>query len=188
MLAEHHGLFREWTDSERLHRFVALKNKNYEHLNKFISNYDFLGVNTALMFVFGLDNSTGLPLVKSTKEHFTNGTLKIKPGQIRVAGDHADLITQIIDRRPEEHLIHHKKPMFLKALLLLVTHPNFDPKKLAKEIDKSSKGLESLTNWQETLERMVILYNGTSRTKKIKFDIIMDKLNKKRNRLRHGSI
>jgi len=188
VMAEHNGGFKDWGDGERLHRFIALKNKNYMLLYDLIRAYDFLNINTALMLLFGLDNETGQPLIKDIKKQFIDGMLKIRPVQTRKAMEHADTISQIIDRRAEDHLRHAKKSSFLRALYLLITHENFDGKKLAKAIDQSDKGLLSQSNWQETLELMVLLYNGKTRSKVIKFEKLDESLKRKRQQNRYGKV
>jgi hypothetical protein len=184
MLSDHNGGFRDWSDKERLHRFVTKKDANYRKLHDLIRSYpEFMNVTNGLMLLFGLDNETGKPLVKEAKKLFTDGDLKISNRQLKSAMESAETISQIIDRREEDHSIQAKKGTFIRALFLLISDPEFDPRKFDKAISKSKSGLIALGNWKDTLEDMLMIYNGTARPgKRLEFKKIEESIKQTRQR------
>jgi len=184
VMSDHNGGFRDWSDRERLHRFVTKKDPNYRKLHDLIRSYpEFMNVANGLLLIFGLDTKTGNPRIKNAKKMFVEGDLKVSNRQLKAAMESAETISQIIDRREEDHSIQAKRSTFIRALFLLISHEKFDARKFDKAISKSNSGLIALTNWKDTLEDMLMIYNGNARAgKKLEFKTIEESITNSRKR------
>lgn len=189
IMSDHHGGFKDWNDSERLHRFVVSKNLNYVRMHDLIRTYpEFMNVQNALMMFYGLHPESGHPLARNAKKLFIDGDLKVSNRKLKEAMEQAETISQIIERREADHSRHAKKTSFIRALYLIINNPKFDSRKFARAMDKSETGLLSQSNWQETLEHMLLIYNGSTRSKRLEFKKVMDSLTKTRQRQKYGKV
>jgi len=184
VMSDHNGGFRDWSDRERLHRFVTKKDPNYRKLHDLIRSYpEFLNVANGLLLLYGLDNETGKPKIPNAKKLFVDGELKVSNRQLKTAMESAETISQIIDRREEDHSIQAKSGSFIRALLLLTTNPDFDARKFDKAISKSKSGLIALRTWKDTLEDMLMIYNGNARAaNRLEFKKIEESIKQTRQR------
>jgi len=185
ILSEHNGGYREWSNTERLHRFITLGNKNYKMFGDLMRSYKFLSVNSTLTLIYGLDADSGRSLVKDLQKRFKEGTLEINKKQLQAAFTLAEKISQVVERR-KEHRAIAKRPSFIRCLYLMLQHPNFDMVRFRDVIDNSKSGLRLGTKWQETLEGLVLLYNDGIKKNRLDFPVIFKPLAKARQRLHHG--
>lgn len=185
ILLDHNGGYREWTNPERLHRFITLGNANYKMFGDLMRAYKFLSVNSAMTLVFGLDADSGRSLVRDLQKKFKEGTLEVNKKQLQAAFTIAEKISQVVERR-KEHKSIAKRPSFIRCMYLLLHHPNFEMTRFRDVIDKSQGGLRLGNKWQESLEGFVLLYNEGIKKNRIDFPVIFRPLAKARQRLHHG--
>lgn len=146
-----------WKTNDFLHAFIKQKKQDYIILHRFINRYK-LSTSTAVMLLSGNSNGS----LKSTG--FYEGTFMVKDEGL--AHEQAKVINEI----GELALGLHRDRSFCVAMIKIMTHPEYDNKRMADQMTKYSSIMRRHMTIDNYIRNLEEIYNYKLYTKnKVRF-------------------
>lgn len=140
---------KPWSNDDFCDSFIALGNKHYENYKAFIARHRFPHDTSVLLLMFGISAPPGTFKVKPT---FQGGLFEVR--QLEVAEETVQKVRQLEGLFPS-----WKQAMFLKALLNVARHKNFNWSRFITKAKAHPKMLQTCGSIDQYIDMIEHLFN-----------------------------